>query len=156
MSTIRAVVFDLDGVIIDSEEPFEGKHYTLGRTLNVPQSLQRPHPPILIGGGGERKTLRLVAKYAQACNLFAGPELEHKLDVLKQHCENVGRDYDEIEKTCMFHYDLTTNSPGEIIQGLRHLAGLGFQQAHGSLVNAYDTKQFEVFRNEIIPAAAEL
>jgi len=97
-----------------------------------------------------------VAKYADACNLFPSPEVGHKLDVLKQHCENVGRDYDEIEKTCMFHYDLTTRSPGEIIEGLRHLAGLGFQQAHGSLVNAYDTKQFEVFRNEIIPAAAEL
>ena len=61
--------------------------------------LTRPHPPILIGGGGEKKTLRLVAQYADACNLFAGPELQHKLDVLREHCERVGRDYDEIEKT---------------------------------------------------------
>ncbi len=66
-----------------------------------PRPLARPHPPILIGGGGERKTLRLVAQYAQACNLFAGPELEHKLDVLRRHCDDVGRDYDEIEKTVM-------------------------------------------------------
>ena len=64
-----------------------------------------PHPPILIGGGGEKKTLRLVAQYAQACNLFAAPELEHKLDVLRGHCEDVGRDYDDIEKTVMAPLD---------------------------------------------------
>ena len=138
------------------ETPYHGKHYQLGRLLNSPMPLSKPGPRILIGGGGEKKTLLLVAKYADACNLFPSPEVGHKLDVLKQHCENVGRDYDEIEKTCMFPYDLTTKSPGEILDGLRHLAGLGFQQVHGSLVNAYDTKQFEVFRNEIIPAAAEL
>src|SRR5690349_24914804 len=65
-----------------SQQPYQGRHYQLARTLNSPQSLRRPHPPILIGGGGERKTLRLVARYAQSCNLFAGPELAHKLDVL--------------------------------------------------------------------------
>ena len=68
--------------------PYEGKHYQLGRTLNAPQSLQRPHPPILIGGGGEKKTLRLVAQYADACNLFAAPTCAHKLDVLREHCDD--------------------------------------------------------------------
>jgi F420-dependent oxidoreductase-like protein len=140
----------------EDDKPYVGQHYKLDRTLNVPQTLQRPHPPILIGGGGEKKTLRLVAQYAQACNLFAGPDLARKLDVLRGHCEAVGRDYDEIEKTVMFHYDLTTKSPGELIEGLRGLAAMGFQQAHGSLVNAYDTRQFEIFRKEIIPAVAEL
>ena len=81
------------------ETPYQGKHYQLERPLNSPQSLSRPHPGILIGGGGEKKTLRLVAKYADACNLFPTPELAHKLDVLRGHCEAVGRDYDEIEKT---------------------------------------------------------
>ncbi|WP_433295353.1 LLM class F420-dependent oxidoreductase [Actinoplanes sp. CA-030573] len=138
------------------ETPFHGKHYQLERLLNSPLPLSKPAPRILIGGGGEKKTLRLVAKYADACNLFPSPEVGHKLDVLKQHCEDVGRDYDEIEKTCMFPFDLTTRSPGEIIDGLRHLASLGFQQAHGGLVNAYDTKQFEIFQKEIIPAAAAL
>ena len=74
----------------DSDAPYEGTHYKLGRTLNGPQALTRPHPPILIGGGGEKKTLRLVAQYAQACNLFPSPDLEHKLDVLRGHCEAVG------------------------------------------------------------------
>ena len=68
----------------DSDAPYDGKHYQLGRTLNVPQSLQRPHPRILIGGGGEKKTLRMVAQYAQACNLFAAPGIEHNLDVLRR------------------------------------------------------------------------
>ncbi len=85
----------------DDNGPFHGKHYRLTETWCVPQPVQRPHPPILIGGGGERKTLRLVAQYADACNIFPeGPDgVRHKLDVLRRHCDDVGRDYDEIEKT---------------------------------------------------------
>jgi len=87
------------------ESPYVGEHHRLERPLNVPQSLRRPHPPILIGGGGEKKTLRLVAQYADACNLFdtgLGPEgIPRKLDVLRRHCEDVGRDYADIEKTVL-------------------------------------------------------
>ena len=85
----------------DNDGPYEGKHYHLAETMNHPQPIQRPHPPILIGGGGERKTLRLVARYADACNLFGGDEdaVAHKLDVLKGHCETEGTNYDRIEKT---------------------------------------------------------
>jgi len=83
------------------ESPYAGRHYRLDRPLNSPQSVRRPHPPILIGGGGERKTLRLVAKYADACNLFDTPELGHKLEVLGEHCEREGRDPAEIEKTAL-------------------------------------------------------
>ena len=79
--------------------PYTGKHYQLAETLNMPQVLSQPHPPIMIGGGGERKTLRLVAQYADACNLFDSPELPHKLDVLRDHCTTLGRDYATIEKT---------------------------------------------------------
>jgi alkanesulfonate monooxygenase SsuD/methylene tetrahydromethanopterin reductase-like flavin-dependent oxidoreductase (luciferase family) len=75
------------------ESPHHGRHYQLERPLNSPQALASPHPPVMIGGGGERKTLRLVARYAQACNLFPGPDLAHKLDVLRSHCEAEGRDY---------------------------------------------------------------
>jgi alkanesulfonate monooxygenase len=85
----------------DSEDPFTGQHYQLGRTMNVPQSLSRPHPYLMIGGSGERKTLRLVAQYADACNIFGGPEAAQKLEVLRRHCDEVGRDYDEIDKTTM-------------------------------------------------------
>jgi len=82
----------------DDDGRYAGRHYRLARTLNSPQPLTRPHPPILIGGG-EKKTLRLVAQYAYACNLLGGPDLARKLDVLRGHCDAVGRDYDQIEKT---------------------------------------------------------
>ena len=78
-----------------------------GRPLNSPQALSRPHPPIIIGGGGERKTLRLVAQYADACNVFGGPEkIRHKYEVLREHCDAVGRDYDAIEKTNLSGFDI--------------------------------------------------
>ncbi len=85
----------------EDEGPFEGKHYQLAETINVPQALQSPRPPILVGGGGEKKTLRLVARYADACNLFGSSpqEVGHKLDVLRAHCDALGRDYDSIQKT---------------------------------------------------------
>ena len=116
--------------------PYEGRHYRLGRTLNSPQALTSPHPPILIGGSGERKTLRLVARYAQACNLFPGPDLEHKLDVLREHCEREGRDYDEIEKTVLFNFDVGEHGErvDQILESLDDLARLGFTVAHGSVV----------------------
>jgi F420-dependent oxidoreductase-like protein len=87
----------------DLNGPFKGRHYQLAETLCVPAPISRPRPPIMIGGGGERKTLRLVARYADACNLFGtGPaEVARKLDVLREHCAAEGRDYDAIEKTVM-------------------------------------------------------
>jgi F420-dependent oxidoreductase-like protein len=87
----------------DDNSPFNGRHYQLAETLCVPQPLSRPHPPILVGGGGEKRTLRLVARYADACNVFgSSPEdVSHKLDVLRTHCEAEGRDYDQITKTVL-------------------------------------------------------
>ena len=87
------------GMWADGDAPYQGKHVHAERLLNVPQALTKPHPPIMIGGG-EKKTLRLVAKYADACNLFLTPDLEHKLDVLRAHCETEGRPYDEIARPC--------------------------------------------------------
>jgi F420-dependent oxidoreductase-like protein len=85
------------------DSPFEGRHHRLGRPLNNPPALTRPHPPILVGGMGERRTLRLVAEHADACNLFdipdGGATIRRKLDVLARHCEAVGRPYDDIAKT---------------------------------------------------------
>jgi F420-dependent oxidoreductase-like protein len=83
--------------------PFQGEHYRLEHPVSSPGPLTKPHPPILIGGMGERKTLRLVARYADACNLFDIPDggrtIRHKLDVLAGHCNDLGRDYDTIDKT---------------------------------------------------------
>jgi alkanesulfonate monooxygenase len=142
----------------DDDGPYEGKHYHLGRTLNVPQPLQRPHPPILIGGGGEQKTLRLVAKYAQACNLFAGPELERKFDVLRQHCAELGRDYDEIEKTVMMPIDVGAEGErvDELLGRLEELAKLGVQHVHGRVADVERITPLEIIGERIIPAIASL
>jgi alkanesulfonate monooxygenase len=142
----------------DSEAPYKGRHYQLGRTLNSPQSLTRPHPPILLAGGGEKKTLRLVAKYAQACNVGATPELGHKLAVLRQHCEDVGRDYDEIKKTVITRLD-----PGprgeradEILEQLAGFAALGVTHVQTQVPSVQDITPLTVFAERIIPAAAAL
>jgi F420-dependent oxidoreductase-like protein len=136
--------------------PFEGEHYTLGRTLNSPQPLRRPHPPILIGGGGERKTLRLVAQYAQACNLFVFDDLERKLDVLREHCVNVGRDYEEIEKTVMVGLDpgASGEKVDELLEQLRGLAALGFTEAHGWVPDVEAIVPLEILGERVIPEAA--
>jgi F420-dependent oxidoreductase-like protein len=142
----------------DDDGPYHGKHYHLERTLNSPQPLTRPHPPILIGGSGEKKTLRLVAQYAQACNLFASPDLPHKLDVLRGHCEAVGRDYDEIEKTVMMRFD--PGHDGEhvdsILEQLRGFAELGIDEVHGAVAEVSRITPLEIMGERVIPIAAEL
>ena len=137
------------------ETPFEGRHYRLERLLNSPLPLSRPRPPILIGGGGEKKTLRLVAQYADACNLFPVPDVDRKLDVLRRHCADVGRDYDEIEKTVIYNFDLSIGVDA-IVEQLRKFAALGFTVVHGGLRHVHDTSQFEVFQKELVPAAEAL
>lgn len=120
--------------------PYQGTHYHLGETVNSPQTLQRPHPPILIGGGGEKKTLRLVAKYGDACNLFAGPNAAHKLEVLRQHCERESRDYNAITKTAMLSFK---GESAVLIDQLRSLHELGFTEAHGILERSDDFAALE-------------
>lgn len=145
----------------DNDGAYEGKHYRLAQTLNSPQSLSQPHPPILIGGGGEKKTLRLVAQYADACNLFAAmgaDVVRHKLDVLQRHCDDVGRDYDEIEKTTL---DTVHLAPGEmsaadVIKRCETLAELGIEHAIVNMPNVHEITPLETFGKEIIPAVAGL
>ena len=140
----------------DDDGSFDGKHYHLARTLNSPQPLARPRPPILIGGGGEKKTLRLVAQYADSCNIaFYNPdEAAHKLEVLRGHCADVGRNYDEIEKTAQTRFDL--GEDGEHVQRtieqLHHASELGFTVAHGSLLGVSKARQQDFFLERIIPA----
>ena len=142
------------------ERPFEGKHYQLARPLNSPQSVQKPHPPILIGGTGERKTLRLVAQYADGCNLFArmgDDELKRKLNVLRDHCLSVGRPYEDIEKTTLnvmrFSRDGRDGSmsTSAAIDHFAHLAEMGIDQAIFSMPNVYDLEPFDLLATEIIP-----
>jgi alkanesulfonate monooxygenase len=140
----------------EEDAPYEGRHYTLGRTLNVPAPLSRPRPRILIGGGGEKKTLLLVARYADACNLFAGPGLEHKLDVLRAHCEAEGRDYDSLEKTVMYRFDVGPNGERvpEILTDLERLAGVGVDVVHGSLREVGSLRPLEILGTEVLPEVA--
>jgi F420-dependent oxidoreductase-like protein len=140
------------------EKPYQGKHYQLERPLNSPQALSAPHPPIMIGGSGEKKTLRFVAKYAQACNLFPGPDLARKLDVLRAHCDAEGRDYDEIEKTCYFIFDPGEKGEkaGEIVDQLGNLAEMGFQAAIGQVANVWQVTPLEIIGSRVIPAVASL
>ncbi len=109
----------------DDDGPYEGRHYQLARTLNSPQNLSRPRPYILIGGGGEKKTLRLVAQYADACNLAIGDDAPHKFDVLKRHCDDVGRDFATVEKTASTRLTPET-SRDELLANLDRARELGF------------------------------
>jgi F420-dependent oxidoreductase-like protein len=140
------------------QTPYTGKHYQLERPLNSPQALSRPHPSIMIGGGGEQKTLRFVARYAQACNLFPGPDLARKLDVLRAHCDAEGRDYDEIFKTCYFRFDVGEQGEraGQVIDQLGALAEMGFQAAIGAVARVWEVAPLEVIGGEVIPAVAGL
>ncbi|HUK68027.1 MAG TPA: LLM class F420-dependent oxidoreductase [Streptosporangiaceae bacterium] len=140
------------------ETPYQGAHYQLDRPLNSPQALSKPHPPIMIGGSGERKTLRFVARYGQACNLFPGPDLAHKLDVLREHCAAEGRDYDEIEKTCYFIFDVGEKGEkaDEIVDQLGRLAQLGFDVAIGAVADVWRVTPLEIIGSEVIPAVASL
>jgi F420-dependent oxidoreductase-like protein len=142
----------------EDESPYLGKHYRLERPLNSPQPIATPHPPLMIGGSGEKKTLRLVAKYAQACNLFPSPALGHKLDVLRGHCEREGRDYDAIEKTCYLPFTLGADGQGldALVKTLGWLGNFGIQTVIGSVTDVWQVGRLELIGREVIPAVAEL
>lgn len=141
----------------DSEAPYQGTHYQLERTLNSPAALSKPHPPLLIGGAGEKKTLRMVAQYADSCNIFDSPDVAHKLEVLREHCQRLGRDYDAIEKTVQVRFDL--GEKGENVQQtaehLHELAELGFTVAHGTLLGAGGLTTLDVLTEQLVPAIAD-
>lgn len=143
------------------ERPFQGKHYHLARPLNIPQSLSRPHPPIMVAGDGERKTLPLVARYADACSLRPMPELPRKLEVLRQYCEAEGRDYNAIEKTCAFAFDVDTDGAATakvaaLIERLRWLGSMGIQTVIGRVAQVDRITPLEILGREVIPAIADV
>ena len=141
--------------------PFTGKHYQLAETLCSPLPLSKPHPPIMIGGGGERKTMRLVARYGDACNFFDGPELPHKLEVLRERCAEIGRPYAEVEKTVSVRLPVASDgsgamTPDEALERLGRLAELGVDQALVMVPEPLQLGTIELFGAHIIPEAARL
>lgn len=135
---------------------FEGKHYRLERPLNNPPSLRRPHPPVLIGGTGEKKTLRLVAQYGDACNLYDPPDegamIRHKLAVLAGHCETAGRRFEDIDVTVSTRF-IEGESPAEFADRAATLRSYG--ATHLVLFHSWTVESLEAL-GKLIPAAAEV
>lgn len=141
------------------EAPFVGRHYRLNQPHNCPQAVRRPHPPLMIGGNGEHKTLKLVARYADACNLNLQGDPEQtarKLDVLKRHCDDEGRDYDTIEKTCMVKFDLSGGDTAPLVETLRELSVVGIDRAFGPIRGDDWLPGLDVMQREVIPLALDL
>ena len=141
-------------------KPYAGKHFQLAEAICSPLPVSQPHPPIMIGGMGEQKTLRLVAKYANACNLFMRVGLDvvkDKLAILQQHSRVVGRLYDDIERTSLGTVHLAPGemTTDEVINTCRELAGVGIQHAIFNMPNVQEITPLETFAREIIPAVAD-
>jgi F420-dependent oxidoreductase-like protein len=133
-------------------EPIEGKHFSAMRLLNSPQAISRPRVPIMIGGGGERKTLRLVAQYADACNIFGRPGLlEQKLPILRDHCEKVGRPYHEIEISTLTSVDPDAESTAQVVERFGGLVEAGAQHIIFSVRGVSDTSKLERIAAEVFP-----
>jgi F420-dependent oxidoreductase-like protein len=146
-----------------TEAALEGEHLRAGRLLNSPQALSRPHPPILIGGGGEQKTLRLVARYADACNVFGGPrQIAHKYAVLRERCDEEGRPYAEIERTTLQTARVTrdgsegTMTPAALLDHLGALADAGAQQVILGIPPHDADAWIDLVGSSVIPAARSL
>lgn len=142
---------------------FDGQYYQAERLLNSPQALSRPHPPIMIGGGGEKKTLRLVAQYGDATNQFGGPErLVHKFAILRQHCEELGRDYASIERSNLNSIQLTADgrdgsiTPSQFVDLLGSWAEAGSQHAIVGIKGVHDAKALELIGRDVIPQIRDL
>jgi alkanesulfonate monooxygenase SsuD/methylene tetrahydromethanopterin reductase-like flavin-dependent oxidoreductase (luciferase family) len=141
-----------------SEASFVGRHYRAERLLNSPQSLSRPRVPIMVGGGGERKTLRLVAQYADACNVFGSPEaIARKYAILDAHCAAVGRDPNEIERTTLQGVRLARNggageSAGQVIDHFGDLCDAGAQHIIVPLYGVHDPDRLAQFGEQVLPA----
>jgi F420-dependent oxidoreductase-like protein len=144
----------------NDETSFEGKHFSAPAITNNPRPLSNPHPRIMIGGTGPKKTLRMVAQYADACNIgdWVGTEnMQKALDTLKEHCEHLGRDYDTIEKTSLCTVNLSgDDTVDSTINRLKELSEMGFTHAIFNMPDVYKITPLETFAKKIIPTVAEL
>jgi F420-dependent oxidoreductase-like protein len=141
------------------ETSFAGKYVSAPAITNNPRPLSTPHPRIMIGGTGPKKTLRMVAQYADACNIGAwvGKEnMQNSLDALKGHCEAVGRDYDSVEKTALSSVHLSgSDTVAGTLSSLKELSAMGFSHVIFNMPDVYTITPLETFAKEIIPAAAQ-
>jgi F420-dependent oxidoreductase-like protein len=147
----------------EDDGPFHGRHYQLAETINSPQPIRRPRPPIMIGGGGERKTLRLVARYADACNVFAGgdngPEqVAHKLAVLREWCEREARPYDQIRRTVLYNGPVAAGRSGAaaFLEQMRALADVGVQEVHVMPLQADPVGFVRTLGEQVVPTLTSL
>jgi F420-dependent oxidoreductase-like protein len=143
---------------LGSQRAFRGRHFDAGRLLNSPQSISRPRVPIMIGGGGERKTLRLVAQYGDASNVFGGPEgIHRKWQVLREHCDAVGRPFDEIERSTLQSVNVSndgaggTQTPAEYIDRFGELGDAGAQHVLFSVRDVWQTDKLELLGSTLLP-----
>jgi F420-dependent oxidoreductase-like protein len=150
-----------------SEAAFEGEYYQAKRLMNSPQSISRPRVPIMIGGGGEQKTLRLVARYADASNVFGGPEqVHHKYEVLRAHCEAVGRPYEEIERSNLQDASFSLDGRGRdgrardtaerLVDRFGELADAGVQHVIISDNDLFEPELVEAIGSRVIPQLRDL
>ena len=139
---------------------FEGKHFSAPAITNNPRPLSKPHPRIMIGGSGPNKTLRMVAQYADACNIgdWVGTEnMQKALNKLKEHCDSLGRDYDTIEKTALSTVHLTgKDTVDSVVKRIKVLSEMGFSHVIFNMPDVYKIKPLETFAKEIIPMMAGL
>jgi F420-dependent oxidoreductase-like protein len=140
----------------DNNGPFNGRHYQLAETLCVPQPLSRPHPPIQVGGGGEKKTLRLVARYGDACNVFGSSpaDVGRKLEVLRSHCEAEGRDYDQITKTLLAVRPALADVDG-FLTAAREYAALGVTEIE-VMPDRHPVEFAEQIAERVLPGVTDL
>ncbi len=142
----------------DDEGPFAGTHYQLAETINRPRPIQRPHPPLVIGGGGERKTLRLVAQYADACNLnvVEPDQVAHKLEVLRRHCDALGRDESTIEKTMQTSAWDPVAEPDAFLRFAEQVAAVGMEHLHVRVQSNDPAGYVARFGETVAPRLAEI
>lgn len=144
----------------DDRSGFDGRYYRLGEPIIRPLPLSRPHPPIMVGGNGERRTLRLVAQYADACNFLVlePDEIRHKLEVLRRHCDAVGRPYESIERTALDEIDLRPGrmSALDVVGRARAQADAGIEHLIVNMPDAWDLRHLERLGRDVVPAVSEL
>ncbi|HMO59392.1 MAG TPA: LLM class F420-dependent oxidoreductase [Roseiflexaceae bacterium] len=174
MEMMEEAVQIIDLMLTQRPASFAGTHYTIENAYNDPMPVQQPRPPIMIGGDGERHTLRIAAQYADFCNVFGDPEtVAHKFAVLRRHCETVGRPVDAVTRSNHISLLIAANeqeltakkarygddfdligTPNEVIEGLRRYAEVGSQYVTFTVPDAADLEPILLLGETVVPVVA--